>query len=49
MTAVDKQRLSKLLLELHAFLEAQKECSENCLVLLVFVVLHLQLMTFSQL
>ena len=28
MTAFDKQRLSKLLLELHAFLEVQKERSE---------------------
>ncbi len=29
MTAFDKQRLSKLLLELHAFLEVQKERSER--------------------
>lgn len=28
MTAFDKQRLSKLLLELHAFLKVQKERSE---------------------
>ncbi len=29
MTAFDKQRLSKLLLELHAFLKVQKERSER--------------------